>query len=131
MFTSWSSTFPPGPNQARPLWANEGHAFWKTKMIIPAISANTRQANAPSASSARWSTRFLTPADCRPPGRRIRSGRRTCLLVQWDPLRSDDLLRRAALLHPMDERDRRLRLVATSDRVEVPKAAVLAGLGVP
>jgi hypothetical protein len=29
------------------LWAKDGHAFWKTKMIIPAISASTMQATAP------------------------------------------------------------------------------------
>ena len=41
MSISWSSTLPPEPNQARPLCENDGHAFAKTKTIMPAISTST------------------------------------------------------------------------------------------
>ena len=48
MLVSCSSTLPPAPNQARPLWENDGHAFAKTKTIMKAISSRTADASAPS-----------------------------------------------------------------------------------
>ena len=51
----WLSTFPPGPNQPRPLCENDGHASWKTNTSIASSSPTSMQTSAPSRSSARWS----------------------------------------------------------------------------
>src|SRR5882757_3410388 len=71
---SWSSTLPPGPNQARPLWEKEGQAWTKTITISASSRPTTVQTNAPSICSTRWSdhlgpysggnssTRCLVPA---------------------------------------------------------------------
>ncbi len=55
MSPSCWSTLPPDPNHAKPLLENDGHAFAKTKITIPAISASSEQASTPSTSSVRLS----------------------------------------------------------------------------
>ena len=55
---SWSSTLPPEPNQASPLWANDGQARTKTVTISASSSPTTAQTNAPSIRSTRWSDHF-------------------------------------------------------------------------
>src|ERR1700733_7916801 len=52
---SWSSTSPPAPNQARPLWENEGQPWTSTVTIIASSSPTTAQTSAPSIRSTRWS----------------------------------------------------------------------------
>ncbi len=52
---SWSSTLPPGPNQARPLCANDGQPRTKTVTIIASSRPTTAQTSAPSIRSTRWS----------------------------------------------------------------------------
>src|SRR3954452_6219860 len=42
----WLSTFPPGPNQCSPLWANDGHAAVTTQTSIASTTARTPHARA-------------------------------------------------------------------------------------
>ena len=59
MSPSCWSTFPPDPNQARPLCANDGHALLNTKITMPAISTSSEQASTPSTRSVRLSLHGL------------------------------------------------------------------------
>src|SRR5918999_6507800 len=70
MSVSSVSTFVPEPNQARPLFANEGHALANTNTTMPAMSTSTVQATAPSRRSVRWSDQARTPEK----GRRAAAG---------------------------------------------------------
>src|ERR1700742_2183467 len=53
-----SSTLPPAPNQARPLWEKDGQPWTKTTAISASSSATTPRTSAPSIRSTRWSDRF-------------------------------------------------------------------------
>src|ERR1700761_3809403 len=58
IWASSSSTLPPGPNQARPLWENDGQPWTKTTTISASSSATTPSTSAPSIRSTRWSDHF-------------------------------------------------------------------------
>src|ERR1700761_5638718 len=58
IWASSSSTLPPGPNQARPLWENDGQPWTKTTTISASSSATTPSTSAPSNRSTRWSDHF-------------------------------------------------------------------------
>src|ERR1700759_4636270 len=58
IWASSSSTLPPGPNQARPLCANDGQPSTKTTTISASSSATTAMTSGPSIRSTRWSDHF-------------------------------------------------------------------------
>src|ERR1044072_8745459 len=55
---SCSSTLPPGPNQASPLWEKDGQARTKTVTISASSSPTRVQTRAPSIRWPRWSNHF-------------------------------------------------------------------------
>src|SRR6476646_8906915 len=147
MSSSCRSTSPPEPNQARPLWANEGHALLKTKTIMPPMISSTRQATPPSRRSTRVSDQKPVPPGAPAlalPGRRgRRPGRRAAIpsftdalsrdpgraLVQRHPVAGDQRLRLGAA-DELDEFFGGARRRAAADEVEVTATRVLARLGV-